>query len=103
MTAAEAAAAGWDGGRLRTFQRGGSTAMALRTVWDSTTEATQFCGAMRGWAKGRFGSGTRAAGSLRWSGQGQRTALVCRGPRVAWVSAPDQPTLNRLIAGLGGP
>ncbi len=27
----------------------------------------------------------------------------CRGPRVAWLSAPDQPTLNRLTSGLGSP
>jgi hypothetical protein len=103
VAAAEAAAEGWDGGRLRTFQRGGRTAMALRTVWDSSAEASQFCGAMSGWARGRFGSATRGAGSLRWSGDGQQTALVCRGSRVAWLSAPDRPTLDRLTAGLDGP
>jgi hypothetical protein len=103
VTTAEAAAAGWDGGRLRTFQRGRSTALALRTVWDSTAEATQFCDAMRGWASGRFGSSTRTAGAQRWSGSGQHTALTCRGPRVAWLSAPDRPTLDRLATGLGSP
>ena len=103
VTTAEAAAAGWDGGRLRTFQRGSHTALALRTVWDSTAEATQFCNAMRGWATGRFGSATRTPGSLHWSGAGQRTALRCTGPRVAWLSAPDRPTLNRLQTSLGPP
>ena len=103
VTTAEAAAAGWDGGRLRTFQRGTGTAVALRTVWDSSTEATQFCNAMRGWATGRFGSATRTANALHWSGAGQRTALLCRGPRVAWLSAPDRPTLDRLRSGLGSP
>jgi hypothetical protein len=58
---------------------------------------------MRGWASGRFGSATRAAGALTWSGAGQRTALHCTGPRVAWFSAPDRPTLNRLQSGLGPP
>ena len=103
VTTAEAAAAGWDGGRLRTFQRGTHTALALRTVWDSTAEATQFCNAMRGWATSRFGSATRASGSLHWSGAGQRTALRCTGPRVAWLSAPDRPTLDRLQRSLGPP
>jgi hypothetical protein len=103
VTAAEAAAAGWDGGRLRTFQRGDHTALALRTVWDSTAEATQFCTAMRGWATGRFGSSTRTAGTQRWSGAGQHAALTCRGPRVAWLSAPDRPTLDRLTAARGPP
>jgi hypothetical protein len=103
VTAAERAAAGWDGGRMRTFQRGTGTALALRTVWDSAAEASQFCGAMRGWATGRFGPGSGAEGSRRWSGDGQRTALVCRRDRVAWLSAPDRPTLDRLVTGLGGP
>jgi hypothetical protein len=102
-TAAAEGAAGWDGGRLRTFQRGGSTALALRTVWDSTAEATQFCAAMRGWGNGRFGASTRVAGAQRWSGSGQRSALLCRGPRVAWLSAPDAATLDRLVAAVGSP
>jgi hypothetical protein len=104
VTAAEAAAAGWDGGRLRSFQRGGHTALALRTVWDSSAEADQFCAAMSRWAGARFGQGTRAAaGTVRWSGAGQHTALTCRGPRVAWFSAPDRPALDRLVTGTGGP
>jgi hypothetical protein len=103
VATAQTAAAGWDGGRVRTFQRGDKTALVLRTVWDSSTEATQFCGAMSGWATGRFGSATRAGTTLRWSDPGQRSALLCRGPRVAWLSAPDRPTLDRLVAGLGGP
>ena len=103
VTTAGAAAAGWDGGRLRTFQRGPSTALALRTVWDSTAEAGQFCNAMRGWANGRFGAATQTAGSRRWSGSGQQAALLCRGPRVAWLSAPDRPTLNRLAGAVGSP
>jgi hypothetical protein len=103
VAAAESAAEGWDGGRLRTFQQGNRTALALRTVWDSSAEATQFCGAMSGWARSRFGSATRRAGSLRWSGDGQQTALTCRGPRVTWLSAPDRPTLTRLTTALGPP
>jgi hypothetical protein len=103
VAAAQTAAAGWDGGRVRTFQRGDQTALVLRTVWDSGAEASQFCGAMRGWATGRFGSATRTRTTLRWSGAGQHTTLLCRGARVAWLSAPDRPTLARLTAGLGGP
>jgi hypothetical protein len=99
VVAAHRAAAGWDGGRVRTFQRGRGTALVLRTVWDSEAEAGQFCDAMRGWATGRFGTGT----GRRWSGAGQHTTLRCQGSRVAWLSAPDRPTLDRLTAGLGGP
>jgi hypothetical protein len=103
VATAQTAAEGWDGGRIRTFQRGSSTALALRTVWDSTAEATQFCNAMRNWATDRFGSPTRTAGGLRWSDPGQHTSLRCGGARAAWLSAPDRPTLDRLTTGLGGP
>jgi hypothetical protein len=103
VTAAEAAAAGWDGGRLRTFQRGPRTALVLRTAWDSAAEAGQFCTAMRRWASARFGSATRSAGTLRWSAAGQQTALACGATRATWLSAPDRPTLTRLVTALGTP
>jgi hypothetical protein len=97
---AAAAAEGWDGGRLRTFQRGNGTALVIRTVWDSTAEATAFCRAMTTWATSRFGP---ASGARRWAGAGQQTALRCSGAHAAWLSAPDRPTLARLSAALGSP
>jgi hypothetical protein len=99
-TTAELAASGWDGGRLRTFERGGRTALVLRTVWDSAGEAREYCDATSRWAGSRFGA---PAGPSRWSGLGQQTVLLCQGTRVAWLSAPDAPTLDRLRAGLGRP
>jgi hypothetical protein len=96
---AEAAAAGWDGGRLRTFQRAGRTALVLRTVWDSSAEASEFCTAMTRWATARFGAST----THRWSGQSQHTALRCQGPRVTLLSAPDQPTFQRLLVAIPRP
>ena len=99
-TTAELAASGWDGGRLRTFERGGRTAMVLRTAWDSAQEAREYCDATSRWAGSRFGS---PAGPSRWSGLGQQTILLCQGTHVAWLSAPDGPTLDRLRAGLGPP
>jgi hypothetical protein len=97
---AAAAAEGWDGGRLRTFQRGNGTALVIRSVWDNRAEAAEFCRAMTSWATGRFGA---AAGARRWSGAGQQTSLRCSGDRAAWLSAPDRATLDRLSAALGGP
>jgi hypothetical protein len=95
---AASAAEGWDGGRLRSFQRGDGTAMVIRTVWDSRAEAAEFCRAMTTWATSRFGP---ASGARRWSGAGQQTTLRCAGDRAAWLSAPDRPTLERLTAALG--
>jgi hypothetical protein len=103
VSTAERAAAGWDGGRLRTFERGGRTAMVLRTVWDSAFEAGQWCQAMTRWGAARFGPGAAGGGLTRWAGATQQAALVCRGARAAWVSAPDRGALDRLLTGLGGP
>jgi len=100
VTTAERAAAGWDGGGLRTFERGGRTAVVLRTVWDSPAEAREYCTAMARWASARFGAPT---GANRWSGALQQGALACGGSRAAWLSAPDRVTLDRLVNGLGGP
>jgi hypothetical protein len=97
---ADAAAEGWDGGRLRSFQRGNGTALVIRTVWDSRAEAAEFCRAMTSWATGRFRPGS---GARRWSGAGQQTTLRCSGDRAAWLSAPDRATLDRLTTALGGP
>jgi hypothetical protein len=95
QSTAEAAAAGWDGARLRTFERAGRTALVLRTVWDSTAEASEFCTATTRWATARFGTPTTPR---RWSGQGQESNLTCRGPHVTFRSAPDRPTFQRLLA-----
>lgn len=99
VTAAKDAAAGWDGGQLRTFEQGGRTALALRTVWDTPAEATEFCQTMGRWATARIG---RATGSARWAGAGQHAALLCAGNRATWLSAPDSSTLGRMRGGLGG-
>jgi hypothetical protein len=93
-SAAEAAAAGWDGGGLRTFERAGRTALVLRTVWDSAAEASEFCTAMSRWATARFGD----APTRRWSDPTQQSALTCRGTTATWRSAPDRTTLQRLQA-----
>ena len=101
---ARQAATGWDGGRLRTFERGGATAMVLRTVWDSPAEASEYCRTAATWANGRLGQGAGLADGVgRWSGNGQQATLVCKGARAAWLSAPDAGTLARLRAGLGTP
>jgi hypothetical protein len=94
--AAEAAAAGWDGGRIRTFERAGRTALALRTVWDTPAEAAEFCTAVTRWSTARFGTSP----NRRWSGQSQHTALRCQASRVTLLSAPDNPTFQRLLVAI---
>jgi hypothetical protein len=97
QTTSEVAAAGWDGGRLRTFERAGRTALVLRTVWDSTAEASEFCTALTRWATARFGA---TPTPRRWSSQSQHTTLRCQGPHVTLLSAPDTTTSQRLQAAI---
>src|SRR5919197_669333 len=93
----ERAAAGWDGGELRTFETGNRTALVLRTLWDSAGEASENCTAMSRWATVRFGA---PAAPGRWSAPVQQSALLCQGSHVAWLSAPDAGSLTRLVRGL---
>jgi hypothetical protein len=99
VTTAERVAAGWDGGELRSFQRGNATALVLRTVWDSPAEATEYCTAMARWATVRLG---QPVADNRWSGSLQQGALVCEGTRAAWLSAPTRAALDSMVRGLGG-
>jgi hypothetical protein len=99
VTTAERVAAGWDGGELRSFERGNATAVVLRTVWDSPAEAAEYCTAMARWATVRLG---QPVASNRWSGSPQQGALVCEGTRAAWLSAPTRGALDSMVRGLGG-
>jgi hypothetical protein len=47
--AADAAAAGWDGGAYRAWADGEEVAVALRTAWDTPDEADDFAGALDAW------------------------------------------------------
>ncbi len=100
VSTAERAAAGWDGGELRTFESGRRVALVLRTVWDSPAEARENCTTMSRWATARFGA---PVASGRWSMPLQQGALACQGTHVAWLSAPDGASLDRLTRGLGTP
>jgi hypothetical protein len=100
VTTAERAAAGWDGGELRSFQKGKGTAVVLRTVWDSSAEAREYCTAMARWATVRLG---QPVSDNRWSGTIQQGALRCNGSRAAWLSAPDHASLDAMVRGLGNP
>jgi hypothetical protein len=46
---AKHAAAGWDGGLLRSWTDGSRTAVVIQTVWDSGRDAKAFAAAMKDW------------------------------------------------------
>ncbi len=49
QTSAATAAAGWDGGLVRSWTDGRHTAVVLSTVWDTSRDAEEFATAMRRW------------------------------------------------------
>jgi hypothetical protein len=46
---AKDAAAGWDGGLLRSWADGSRTAVVIQTAWDSVQDADTFAAAMKDW------------------------------------------------------
>ena len=74
---------GWDGGIYRAWTDGRRTAVVLRTVWDTPTDAQEFAQAMR-----------------RWIGEGSSPAEVVgvEGAGVDVAFATDAATLEALAA-----
>jgi hypothetical protein len=76
---AKGAAAGWDGGLLRSWADGSRTAVVIQTAWDSLQDAQAFTAAMKDWFD-------------------QQAAEVHEvGDRVQVLFASDQPTLAALV------
>jgi len=86
-TAADAAAAGWDGGIYRAWVNGERVAVVLSTVWDRPEDASEFAAAMSEYLGDRD---ERSA-----------TVLPVDGNRVEVLFASDRATLSRLIAAAG--
>ncbi len=80
---AATAAAGWDGGQYRAWNRGDETAVLLETVWDGDGEARQFASAMGRWI------------------EGQEATVERRGNHVAVLFGSDHPALEDLERAAG--
>lgn len=83
-TAADAAAAGWDGGIYRAWANGDRVALVLSTVWDRPEDATEFAAAMSEYIEDREG---RSA-----------VVLPMEGEHVRVLFASDPQTLAALEA-----
>ena len=81
---ASQAATGWDGGIYRAWSNGPRTAVLLRTVWDTPTDAQGFADAMNGWIGGETASVIGPSGS-----------------RVDVAFASDQAALDALRGAVG--
>jgi hypothetical protein len=81
VSAATAAAAGWDGDRYQLVQVGGGSGIVWLTVWDDAAEATEFRERMEQMVEQRFGAlrGSGGAGSARtWTLSGRSLQLEQR-------------------------
>jgi len=61
----KAAAAGWDGGLLRSWSKGSQTAVLIQTVWDTERDAQEFAAAMAEWIGGHAAEARRTGETVR--------------------------------------
>ena len=61
----KAAAAGWDGGLLRSWSKGSQTAVLIQTVLDTERDAQEFAAAMAEWIGGHAAEARRTGETVR--------------------------------------
>lgn len=92
---ASAAAEGWGGDAYAVYFNAGTqqTVMALKTVWDSSSDAEEFASSFETYATERFGKpASQKNGSVIWSESDSYTALYTQGSQTIWIFAPDSET-----------
>lgn len=66
------------------------TVMALKTVWDSSSDAKEFAASFEKYATRRFGKpASQKNDSVTWSGTESFTGLFTQGSQTIWIFAPD--------------
>ena len=93
---AAAAAAGWDGGTVRSWSGDDGTAVAASLVFDSDEDAAQACDALPQWY-GEVAAGV-ATGEAMYQGDRDHLSLRCEGTRVLFGLAPSPQTARKLTA-----
>ena len=91
----DAAAAGWGGGRLRAWERGGDVAVRVALVFDSTTDAREACTAVRAAHLARTDAVPAAPDVLVTPTDA--LVLRCDGSAVDLAVAPDRATATAVV------
>jgi len=98
---AETAAAGWGGDRYAVHHRqtDGALLLAIRTAWDTPTDAEEFVDAYAAYAEGRFGHPADTTGSARqcWTGTADHLCLTWTSTGVTIVLGPDRATVESVL------
>lgn len=89
------AAAGWDGGRYAYYASDGGSLMAVKTVWDSPADATEFYDAMLATLDGPLD------GEIGDAGQGRFLGLREVDGAVWFITSTDRAALEAALAGIG--
>jgi hypothetical protein len=104
-TNAQAAAAGWGGDEYLVLHNdaSSSTAFVMKSVWDTTNDATEFSKALQQSLNNRFGLIASLQGdTLTWSYSGGYSSLYLSGDTTIWIITPDA-TIAQTITGLVQP
>lgn len=91
----EQAAAGWDGGRYVYYAGDSSSLVAVKTIWDSPGDATEFYNAMLATLNGPLD------GEIGDAGQGRFLGLREAGDAVWFVSSTDRAMVQTALSGIG--
>jgi hypothetical protein len=106
-SAALAGSAGWGGDRFSLLEGpSGKLALVMGTTWDDQSEASEFFNEFAKGVRGRYGNRARrvqeAASTVLWSTPNGPLHLQQSGAQINVVYAPDDVTLQPLLAALGG-
>jgi hypothetical protein len=96
---AQSAAAGWGGDNYVVLHNDttGQTAFVMKTVWDTTNDASEFASAFVKYANSRYGvTGTKQGNTSTWTYDGGVTTLYLSGDTTIWITAPDPASIQAL-------
>jgi hypothetical protein len=96
---AQSAAAGWGGDNYVVLHNDttGQTAFVMKTVWDTTNDASEFASAFEKYATTRFGvNPTQQGNTTTWTYDGGVTSLYLSGDTTIWITAPDETSMQSL-------
>jgi hypothetical protein len=102
---AQSAAAGWGGDEYLVLHNDATSATVfmMKTVWDTTNDATEFSSTFEKYANTRFGvKAIQQADTSTWSYSSGYTSLQLSGTTTIWITAPDASTAQT-VSGLVQP
>ena len=98
---AQTAAAGWGGDQYLVLHNDSAnlTVFLMKTVWDTTNDASQFASSFQQYANARFGVKlTKRGDTSVWSYSGGYSSLQLSGSTTIWISAPDVSTAETVAS-----